>query len=162
MKQLHNFDPLWGFIWEKRNRDFVVVHFLCHCWKYRSLASWKLLPELHYVSCLCQIQVQNPHSIKYSGTMQGLKYIWRTEGFTGLFKGNGTNCARIVPNSAVKFFSYERASRFPFLLFIKFHITRQKQHMRYKFVSICVHYKILLIVTWTPSSIFCYFTWVAM
>ncbi|KAG0499877.1 hypothetical protein HPP92_004568 [Vanilla planifolia] len=56
------------------------------------------------------LQVQNPHSIKYSGTIQGLKYIWRTEGFRGLFKGNGTNCARIVPNSAVKFFSYEQAS----------------------------------------------------
>ncbi|KAF8027718.1 hypothetical protein BT93_E0592 [Corymbia citriodora subsp. variegata] len=56
------------------------------------------------------LQVQNPHSIKYNGTMQGLKYIWRTEGFRGLFKGNGTNCARIVPNSAVKFFSYEQAS----------------------------------------------------
>ncbi|KAE8701970.1 Mitochondrial adenine nucleotide transporter ADNT1 [Hibiscus syriacus] len=51
------------------------------------------------------LQVQNPHSIKYNGTVQGLKYIWRTEGFRGLFKGNGTNCARIVPNSAVKFFS---------------------------------------------------------
>ncbi|KAJ6710357.1 SOLUTE CARRIER FAMILY 25 [Salix koriyanagi] len=35
----------------------------------------------------------------------------RTEGFRGLFKGNGTNCARIVPNSAVKFFSYEQASK---------------------------------------------------
>lgn len=57
------------------------------------------------------LQVQNPHSIKYNGTIQGLKYIWRTEGFRGLFKGNGTNCARIVPNSAVKFFSYEQASR---------------------------------------------------
>lgn len=57
------------------------------------------------------LQVQNPHSIKYSGTVQGLKYIWRTEGFKGLFKGNGTNCARIVPNSAVKFFSYEEASK---------------------------------------------------
>ncbi|KAK9145349.1 hypothetical protein Sjap_005252 [Stephania japonica] len=57
------------------------------------------------------LQVQNPHSIKYNGTVQGLKYIWRTEGFRGLFKGNGTNCARIVPNSAVKFFSYEQASR---------------------------------------------------
>ncbi|CAN1300331.1 Mitochondrial adenine nucleotide transporter ADNT1 [Linum perenne] len=56
------------------------------------------------------LQVQNPHSIKYNGTIQGLKYIWRTEGFKGLFKGNGTNCARIVPNSAVKFFSYEEAS----------------------------------------------------
>ncbi|KAM7531383.1 hypothetical protein LguiB_034793 [Lonicera macranthoides] len=57
------------------------------------------------------LQVQNPHSIKYKGTVQGLKYIWRTEGFRGLFKGNGTNCARIVPNSAVKFFSYEEASK---------------------------------------------------
>ncbi|XP_027079642.1 mitochondrial adenine nucleotide transporter ADNT1 [Coffea arabica] len=57
------------------------------------------------------LQVQNPHSIKYNGTVQGLKYIWRTEGFMGLFKGNGSNCARIVPNSAVKFFSYEQASR---------------------------------------------------
>ncbi|CAN1778510.1 Mitochondrial adenine nucleotide transporter ADNT1 [Linum perenne] len=57
------------------------------------------------------LQVQNPHSIKYNGTIQGLKYIWRTEGFKGLFKGNGTNCARIVPNSAVKFFSYEEASK---------------------------------------------------
>ncbi|RZC84910.1 hypothetical protein C5167_047694 [Papaver somniferum] len=57
------------------------------------------------------LQVQNPHSIKYNGTIQGLKYIYNTEGFRGLFKGNGTNCARIVPNSAVKFFSYEQASR---------------------------------------------------
>ncbi|KAL1198111.1 Mitochondrial adenine nucleotide transporter ADNT1 [Cardamine amara subsp. amara] len=56
------------------------------------------------------LQVQNPHTIKYNGTVQGLKYIWRTEGLRGLFKGNGTNCARIIPNSAVKFFSYEKAS----------------------------------------------------
>jgi len=58
------------------------------------------------------MQVQNPHSIKYNGTIQGLKYIWRTEGLRGMFKGNGTNCARIVPNSAVKFFSYEEASKY--------------------------------------------------
>ncbi|KAI4355198.1 hypothetical protein L6164_003992 [Bauhinia variegata] len=57
------------------------------------------------------LQVQNPHNIKYNGTIQGLKYIWRTEGIRGMFKGNGTNCARIVPNSAVKFFSYEQASQ---------------------------------------------------
>ncbi|TYH97817.1 hypothetical protein E1A91_A12G255800v1 [Gossypium mustelinum] len=57
------------------------------------------------------LQVQNPHGIKYNGTIQGLKYIWKTEGFRGMFKGNGTNCARIIPNSAVKFFSYEEASK---------------------------------------------------
>ncbi|GMP43724.1 hypothetical protein CsSME_00012976 [Camellia sinensis var. sinensis] len=63
------------------------------------------------------LQVQNPHNIKYNGTVQGLKYIWRTEGLRGLFKGNGTNCARIVPNSAVKFFSYEQASKGILLLY---------------------------------------------
>ncbi|XVE58013.1 hypothetical protein DITRI_Ditri04bG0136200 [Diplodiscus trichospermus] len=57
------------------------------------------------------LQVQNPHNIKYNGTIQGLKYIWKTEGFRGMFKGNGTNCARIIPNSAMKFFSYEEASK---------------------------------------------------
>ncbi|KAJ0494737.1 putative mitochondrial carrier domain superfamily [Helianthus annuus] len=49
------------------------------------------------------LHVQNPHAIKY---------IWRTEGFRGLFKENGTNCARIVPNSAFKFVSYEEASKY--------------------------------------------------
>lgn len=59
-----------------------------------------------------KMQVQNRQDIKYNGTIQGLKYIWKTEGFRGMFKGNGTNCARIVPNSAVKFFSYEQASMY--------------------------------------------------
>lgn len=68
-------------------------------------------------------QVQNPHNIKYSGTIQGLKYIWKTEGFRGLFKGNGTNCARIVPNSAVKFFSYEQASKYVAFKFHFLYIT---------------------------------------
>ena len=33
--------------------------------------------------------------------------MWKTEGVKGLFKGNGANCVRIVPNSAVKFFCYD-------------------------------------------------------
>ncbi|CAK9222905.1 unnamed protein product [Sphagnum troendelagicum] len=56
------------------------------------------------------LQVQNPFNPKYSGTIQGLKSIWKSEGLPGFFKGNGTNCARIIPNSAVKFYSYEQAS----------------------------------------------------
>ncbi|KAJ7545068.1 hypothetical protein O6H91_09G105700 [Diphasiastrum complanatum] len=58
------------------------------------------------------LQVQNPYNIKYNGTLHGLKAIWKNEGLLGFFKGNGTNCARIVPNSAIKFFSYEQASSF--------------------------------------------------
>ena len=61
---------------------------------------------------ILKLQVQNHHNVKYNGTVQGLKYIWKTEGFRGMFKGNGTNCARIIPNSAVKFFSYEQASKY--------------------------------------------------
>ncbi|KAK6918242.1 Mitochondrial substrate/solute carrier [Dillenia turbinata] len=78
------------------------------------------LPRTHMATCRIYKtkngtsshgQIQNPHNIKYNGTIQGLKYIWRTEGFRGPFKGNGTNCARIVPNSAVKFFSYKQVSK---------------------------------------------------
>ncbi|KAI3935822.1 hypothetical protein MKX01_033006 [Papaver californicum] len=57
------------------------------------------------------LQVQNPHNTKYNGLIQGLTHIWNTEGFRGLYESNGTNCARIVPNCAVKFFTYEQASR---------------------------------------------------
>ncbi|CAM6100230.1 unnamed protein product [Calypogeia fissa] len=57
------------------------------------------------------LQVQNPYAPKYSGMVQGLKSIWQAEGVRGFFKGNGTNCARIIPNSAVKFYSYEQASK---------------------------------------------------
>ncbi|KAJ7525938.1 hypothetical protein O6H91_17G074900 [Diphasiastrum complanatum] len=56
------------------------------------------------------LQVQNPFNPKYNGMRQGLKAIWGSEGIRGFFKGNGTNCARIIPNSAVKFYSYEQAS----------------------------------------------------
>lgn len=42
---------------------------------------------------------------------QGCMHMWRTEGLRGMFKGNGTNCVRIIPNSAVKFFAYEHMAR---------------------------------------------------
>ena len=34
--------------------------------------------------------------------------MYRLEGIRGMFKGNGANCARIIPNSAVKFLCYEQ------------------------------------------------------
>lgn len=83
--------------------------------------------------CVDAPQVQNPHNIKYRGTIQGLKYIWRAEGFRGLFKGNGTNCARIVPNSAVKFFSYEQASKYVIFKFQCYNLN-----FCMIFLSVCV------------------------
>lgn len=90
---------------------------------------------------LC-VQVQNPHNIKYCGTVQGLQYIWKTEGFRGLFKGNGTNCARIVPNSAVKFFSYEQASKYSLLglLFILLCLSDEILLVLYSFLKKLAHF----------------------
>jgi hypothetical protein len=39
--------------------------------------------------------------------MQALRVILKEEGIYGYFKGNGANCLRIFPNSALQFFSYE-------------------------------------------------------
>jgi hypothetical protein len=42
---------------------------------------------------------------------QGIKHMWQTDGIKGLFKGNGLNCIRIFPNSAIKFLCYEQITR---------------------------------------------------
>jgi solute carrier family 25 phosphate transporter 23/24/25/41 len=37
--------------------------------------------------------------------------MWREEGFKGFMRGNGVNCVRIVPYSAVQFTSYEQLKK---------------------------------------------------
>mmetsp|Transcript_17202 Transcript_17202/g.47720 ORF Transcript_17202/g.47720 Transcript_17202/m.47720 type:complete len:338 (+) Transcript_17202:113-1126(+) len=56
------------------------------------------------------MQVQGNDRV-YRNTWQGLLHMARTEGVKGMMKGNGANCLRIVPNSAVKFLTYEHFSR---------------------------------------------------
>ncbi|PWN42023.1 mitochondrial carrier [Ceraceosorus guamensis] len=43
----------------------------------------------------------------YSGVWVGLKKMWVEEGFKGFMRGNGINCLRIAPYSAVQFSTYE-------------------------------------------------------
>lgn len=53
------------------------------------------------------LQVQSGGNSEYKiGIWQALKKIWREEGMKGMMAGNGTNCIRIVPYSAVQFGSY--------------------------------------------------------
>ena len=52
-------------------------------------------------------QVAGSTTTAYNGVLRGLTHIMRTEGMVGMFKGNGANCIRIVPNSASKFLAYE-------------------------------------------------------
>lgn len=51
-------------------------------------------------------QVQGPGSASYQGVVPTLAKMWREEGWRGFMRGNGTNCIRIVPYSAVQFSSY--------------------------------------------------------
>lgn len=56
------------------------------------------------------MQVQGNERI-YRSTWQGLIHMAKTEGLVGMMKGNGANCIRIIPNSAVKFLTYEHIAR---------------------------------------------------
>ena len=53
------------------------------------------------------LQVQSTGRTEYKMSVgKALAKIWREEGFRGMMAGNGTNCIRIVPYSAVQFGSY--------------------------------------------------------
>lgn len=53
------------------------------------------------------LQVQSTGHTEYKMSVhKALAKIWREEGFKGMMAGNGTNCIRIVPYSAVQFGSY--------------------------------------------------------
>ena len=53
------------------------------------------------------LQVQSSGRTEYKMSVpKALAKIWREEGFKGMMAGNGTNCIRIVPYSAVQFGSY--------------------------------------------------------
>ena len=52
-------------------------------------------------------QIQGNGMNEYNGSVwKGLTKIWKEEGFKGMMRGNGTNCVRIIPYSAVQFGSY--------------------------------------------------------
>eukprot|EP01102_Stenamoeba_stenopodia_P020405 TRINITY_DN7918_c0_g1_i1.p1 TRINITY_DN7918_c0_g1~~TRINITY_DN7918_c0_g1_i1.p1 ORF type:complete len:355 (-),score=56.56 TRINITY_DN7918_c0_g1_i1:9-1073(-) len=67
---------------------------------------------LERLKIIYQVQAQSPgHAPKYTGIIHSLKIIWQEEGLKGYFKGNGVNCVRIFPTSAIQFFSYESYKR---------------------------------------------------
>lgn len=52
-------------------------------------------------------QVQGPGASHYNGIFPTIWKMYKEEGFKGLFRGNGLNCIRIFPYSAVQFFVYQ-------------------------------------------------------
>ena len=52
-------------------------------------------------------QVQSAGRTEYKLPVgRGLMKMWRDEGWRGFMRGNGANCIRIIPYSAVQFSSY--------------------------------------------------------
>ncbi|ODV88648.1 hypothetical protein CANCADRAFT_32185 [Tortispora caseinolytica NRRL Y-17796] len=51
-------------------------------------------------------QIQGPASTNYIGVGPTLVKMWKEEGWHGFMRGNGINCIRIIPYSAVQFSSY--------------------------------------------------------
>ncbi|KAI9878803.1 MAG: hypothetical protein M1830_010487 [Pleopsidium flavum] len=70
-----------------------------------------VVSPLERLKILFQIQSAGREEYKLS-VSKGLAKMWREEGWRGLMRGNGTNCIRIVPYSAVQFGSYNFYKRF--------------------------------------------------
>ncbi|KZT71057.1 mitochondrial carrier [Daedalea quercina L-15889] len=57
-------------------------------------------------------QVQSPTAEgRYKGVWASLVRMWKEEGVRGYLRGNGINCLRIIPYSAVQFTSYEQLKK---------------------------------------------------
>ncbi|OAL70820.1 mitochondrial carrier protein [Trichophyton violaceum] len=64
-----------------------------------------IVSPLERLKILLQVQSVGREEYKLS-ISKGLAKMWREEGWRGFMRGNGTNCIRIVPYSAVQFGSY--------------------------------------------------------
>ncbi|KAK2748687.1 hypothetical protein FQN57_000268 [Myotisia sp. PD_48] len=64
-----------------------------------------IVSPLERLKILLQIQSVGREEYKLS-VGKGLMKMWKEEGWKGFMRGNGTNCIRIVPYSAVQFGSY--------------------------------------------------------
>ncbi|KAG9018803.1 hypothetical protein FRB90_009454 [Tulasnella sp. 427] len=59
-----------------------------------------------------QVQPKRSGAGAYNGVYRSLVRMWQEEGFKGFMRGNGANCIRIIPYSAVQFTAYEQLKKF--------------------------------------------------
>ncbi|KAI0087951.1 mitochondrial carrier domain-containing protein [Irpex rosettiformis] len=72
-------------------------------------ASRTVVSPLERLKIIQQVQPQGEK--QYKGVWSSLARMWREEGFRGFMRGNGINCLRIVPYSAVQFTTYEQLKK---------------------------------------------------
>ncbi|KAI0302551.1 mitochondrial carrier [Russula brevipes] len=74
-------------------------------------ASRTVVSPLERLKIIQQVQPRNSGK-QYTGVWRSLVRIWKEEGFKGFMRGNGINCVRIIPYSAVQFTTYEQLKKF--------------------------------------------------
>ncbi|CCM00417.1 uncharacterized protein FIBRA_02447 [Fibroporia radiculosa] len=70
-------------------------------------ASRTVVSPLERLKIIQQVQPLKSEG-QYKGVWASLVRMWREEGFRGFMRGNGINCLRIIPYSAVQFTTYEQ------------------------------------------------------
>ncbi|KAG8929452.1 hypothetical protein FRC02_005575 [Tulasnella sp. 418] len=70
-------------------------------------ASRTVVSPLERLKIIQQVQPKNQGNGSYNGVWRSLVRMWKEEGFRGFMRGNGANCIRIIPYSAVQFTTYE-------------------------------------------------------
>ncbi|PPQ90555.1 hypothetical protein CVT25_015869 [Psilocybe cyanescens] len=73
-------------------------------------ASRTVVSPLERLKIIQQVQPRGSDS-QYKGVWRSLIRMWKEEGFQGFMRGNGINCLRIVPYSAVQFTTYEQLKK---------------------------------------------------
>jgi len=73
-------------------------------------ASRTVVSPLERLKIIQQVQQQGTET-QYRGVWRSLVRMWKEEGFRGFMRGNGINCLRIVPYSAVQFTTYEQLKK---------------------------------------------------
>ncbi|KAG4303439.1 hypothetical protein PCK1_000403 [Pneumocystis canis] len=81
----------------------VSRNFLCFFISVNNYLNRTVVSPLERIKIIFQIQDKNKY---YQGIGSTLVKIFKEEGFKGYMRGNGVNCLRIFPYSAVQFASY--------------------------------------------------------
>lgn len=69
--------------------------------------SWAVFANDGILTSRRQVQSSSSAEQQYRGVWRSLARMWQEEGWRGYMRGNGINCLRIVPYSAVQFTAYE-------------------------------------------------------
>ncbi|KAG8940616.1 hypothetical protein FRC04_005181 [Tulasnella sp. 424] len=75
-------------------------------------ASRTVVSPLERLKIIQQVQPKRSGAGAYNGVYRSLVRMWQEEGFKGFMRGNGANCIRIIPYSAVQFTAYEQLKKF--------------------------------------------------